>query len=582
MILQALTEYYERVATEGDTALAPFGFERKEVPFLVVLSADGNFKGLEDTREGHGKKKRGREFVVPQAEKRTVAVNANLLWDNPGYVFGVDTKENPERAERQHEAFIAAIEALGPEARQDAGIRSVLSFLRHGGFEPIFQHPNWPEVAASTNANLSFRLEGEQQLVCQRPAVRRAVAAAAGAGDEAGEEQRCLITGEPDRVARLHTAIKGVWGAQTSGANIVSFNSPAYESYGRTQGYNAPVGERAAFAYTTALNHLLRSDSPQRLQIGDSSTVFWAEHQHPLETAITAFFDEPPKDDPAKGAEAVKSLYQAPWSGSEAATRGGDDTRFYVLGLAPNASRIAVRFWHQSTVAELSERLRQHFEDLRIAHASFELDVLPLWRLLAATAVLGKTENVRPNLAGAFVQSILSGARYPREMLRATTQRNRAEQDVTYARAALIKGWLNREARHTPSSPEPEVSVSLDRDNPNSAYRLGRLFAVLERVQEAANPGLNATIRDRYYGAASTTPVVVFPRLLKLANHHLSKLDSAGLRIFFEREMGEVIGGVAEFPSLLSLEDQGRFSIGYYHQRQHFFTKKDTEQGAAA
>jgi CRISPR-associated protein Csd1 len=578
MILQALAEYYERKTSEGDAALAPPGFERKQIPFLVVLDREGNFVDLEDTRQGEGRKKRGREFTVPQAGKRTVAVTANLLWDNPAYVFGIDVKGNPERARQQHEAFVAAIQALGP-TREDAGTNAVLTFLQRGDFQSVFEHPNWPEVEASLNANLSFRLQGEQQLVCQRPAVRRALQKGSAAAE--ADEQCCLVTGEPDRVARLHASIKGVWGAQTAGANIVSFNEPAYNSYGRTQGYNAPVGEQAAFAYTTALNHLLRSDSPQRMQVGDASTVFWAEHQHPMETAITAFFGEPPKDDPARGTEAVKALYGSPWSGQEP-IRTDDETRFYVLGLAPNASRIAIRFWNVCTVGKLAVHFRRHFEDLRIGHARFEPDVLPLWRLLASTAVLGKTENVRPNLAGEFMQSILNGARYPRELLSAAVQRNRAEQDVNYARAALIKGWLAREARHTTPSLEPEVSVSLDRQNLNPAYRLGRLFAVLERVQEAANPGLNATIRDRYYGAASTTPVVVFPRLLKLANHHLSKLDNAGLRIFYEREMGEVIGGIADFPSLLSLPDQGRFSIGYYHQRQDFFTKKDTEHGAAA
>jgi CRISPR-associated protein Csd1 len=579
MILQALVDYYERKAGEDDAEVAPFGFARKEIPFLIVLDSEGNFVDLEDTRQSEGRKKRGREFTVPQAEKRTVAVKSNLLWDNPGYVFGIDTKGKPERARQQQDAFMEAVRDLLGRVGDDPGVHAVLTFLESEDFQPVFDHPNWPEVEASTNANLSFRLEGERQLVCQRAAVRRAIPAMTTASG--AEVERCLVTGDADPVARLHPSIKGVWGAQTAGANIVSFNLGAFNSRGRSQGYNAPVGERAAFAYTTALNHLLRSDSPQRLQVGDTSTVAWAAEATPLETAFTAFFNEPPKDNPARGTEAVKALYGSPWSGQEP-IREDDDTRFYVLGLAPNASRIAIRFWQESTVGELAVRFRQHFESLRITHGPRDLDILPLWRLLASTAVQGDSKNVRPNLAGAFMQSILNGTPYPRELLSAAVQRNRAEQDVSYTRAALIKACLMRFTRGSSPPLEPEITVSLDRSNPHSAYRLGRLFAVLERVQEAANLGLNATIRDRYYGAASSTPVIVFPRLLKLSNHHLAKLDNPGLRVFYEKEIGEIMSEIADFPSLLSLEDQGRFSIGYYHQRQHFFTKKDSKQGAAA
>jgi CRISPR-associated protein Csd1 len=573
MILQALAEYYARVASTDDASVAPPGFERKEIPFVVVIDREGRFSDLEDTRTGEGKRKRGRMYAVPQAVKRTVAIAPNLLWDNPTYVFGVDAKGKPERAVRQHAEFVAGVRKVA-RAAADEGTRAVLDFLERGEFHEVFAHPSWKELE-ETGANVSFRLDADAELVCQREAVRKALTADSSDG---GASEPCMVTGEPGPVARLHAAIKGVWGAQTSGANIVSFNLDAFGSHGRKQGFNAPVGMGTAFAYTTALNHLLRRDSPQRMQVGDASTVFWAERAVPLETAITRLFDEPPKDDPHRNTEALRVLYDAPLRGT-APEAGGADTRFYVLGLAPNASRIAVRFWLVSTVAELSIRIRQHFDDLRIIHAPFEPEMLSLFRLLVSTAAIGKPENIRPNLAAEFLRAALDGTAYPRELLGAAVQRIRAEREVTYPRAALLKACLVREGRANPHNTEPEVDVALDDNNPNTAYRLGRLFAVLERTQEEANPGLNATIRDRYFGAAASTPVTVFPRLLKLNTHHVSKLENRGRAVNLEKLIGRIIDGIDEFPALLSLQDQGRFSIGYYHQRQDLFPRKDDATG---
>jgi len=585
MILQRLAEYYDRKQAEGGTELPPAGFDRKEIPFVIVVDADGAFAGLDDTRGGEGKKKRGRTFAVPQAEKRTVAVAANLLWDNATYVLGVDTKGNAGRAAIQHAAFVAAVRAAAA-ASGDEGARAVLAFLERGDFSALFAHPVWPEVTGADN--LSFRLRGDTGLVCQRPAVRALVAGGETEGEGSDEDAAvCLVTGRSARPARLHPSIKGVWGAQTAGANIVSFNLDAFNSHGRKQGFNAPVSEEAAFAYTTALNWLLRPDSPQRMQVADSSAVFWAQRQSLMETAITAFFSEPPKDDPDRNADAVRALLDAPRTGSYTFDQE-DENRFYVLGLAPNAARIAVRFWYPTTVAQLAERIRRHFEDVRIVHGPRDPEVLSLFRLLVSTAVLGKAENIRPNLAGATFLAILQGAPYPRELLTAAVQRCRAERDVTYPRAALIKACLIRSTTTESSPPTTEVSVSLDESNTNVGYRLGRLFAVLERIQEESNRSgaprasggeskdevarrLNATIRDRYFGAASSTPVTVFPRLIKLSTHHLAKFENRKLAGYREKLVGEIIDEISEFPALLNLTDQGRFSIGYYHQRQDFF-----------
>ncbi|HUV69231.1 MAG TPA: type I-C CRISPR-associated protein Cas8c/Csd1 [Terracidiphilus sp.] len=565
MILQALNEYYQRKARMPDSDLAPPGFEHKGIPFLVVLSAKGEFAGLDDTREGEGKKKVPKSFLVPQSVKRAVNILPNLLWDNSGYVFGIDSKGKPERAREQHLAFVEAVRARFAQT-DDAGIWAVLAFLERGDFIKVFEHPLWTEILES-GANLTFRLEGDTCPVCERKAVTDALTAADAIVSD--EKALCLVTGEEDVIERLHASVKGVWGAQSVGANIVSFNLDAFSSYGKSQGGNAPVGKRAVFAYTTALNHLLAKGSKQRIQVGDASTVFWAATPgHPMEEMFPGLFGEPDKDNPDLGTSAVAALLNTPKTGAGSFDK--DDTRFYVLGLAPNAARIAVRFWHVKTVGELAVNIRRHFEDLRIAHAPHEPETLSLFRLLVSTATLGKAENIPPSLNGDVMRSVIENLPYPRTLLSGAIRRIRAEQEITYPRAAIIKACINR------YSGKEELKVSLDENNTNTAYRLGRLFAVLERLQERASPNLNATIRDRYYGAASSTPVTVFSTLLKLKNHHLAKLDNKGEAVNYEKLLGQIMDGIADFPAHLDLQDQGRFAIGYYHQRQAFFTKSES------
>lgn len=561
MILQALCDYYERKPD-----LPRLGFETKAIPFVIELNHDGQLVQIEDTRYTEGKKKIARNFLMPQGVKKTSGVAANLLWDNAEYVLGVTSSGKPDRVQEQHTAFQVKLDALADKT-DDAGLKAVRIFLKAPDRVGLEADPLWPEIL-ETNPVMTFRLNGDLELVCQRLAVRTVLE---DAGTDA-EEITCLISGEPDGFERLHTAIKGVWGAQTSGANIVSFNKDAFNSFGKEQGANAPVGKRAAFAYTTSLNYLLSKESTQRIQIGDASTVFWSEKHTDFEDSFADLFDEPPKDDPAKQTRAVEALFKAPQTGS--LSDEGGKTRFYVLGLAPNAARISVRFWQVGTVAEMSARICQHFEDLEIIHASFEKPYLSLFRLLVSTATQGKSENIPPNLAGEFMRAILAGLPYPQTLLQAAVRRIRAEREVTYPRAALIKACLSRQARYSSALQKKEVAVSLDDSNTNPGYRIGRLFAALEKVQEeAVNP--SATIRDRFYGAASSTPVTVFANLMKLKNHHLAKLED-GRKRYFEKLIGQIMSDINDFPPHLSLADQGRFAIGYYHQRQAFFTKSES------
>ncbi len=574
MILQALSDYYWRKAATGPAnQLPPEGFELKEIPFVLVLDQDGSLVQIEDTREVEGKRKVGRRFLVPQGVKRTSGVAANLLWDTAEHVLGIVIRGKQDRVAEQHQAFRERLSsALGALDGSDAGVLAVMRFLEHErDLDALAAHDAWVEIR-DANANLSFRLHGDDVLVCQRPDV---VAALQARGDErAGPQAICLVTGKTDHLERLHPAIKGIWGAQTSGANIVSFNLDAFNSYGKEQGANAPVGSRSTFAYTTALNHLLRRDSSQRLQVGDATTVFWAERQSELETGIVDIFGEPPKDDPDRNTRAVRGLYRSIESGGLAADWGA--TRFYVLGLAPNAARIAVRFWSVSTVAELAGRIRKHFDDLEIAKPTWAPPYPSLFRLLNVTAVQGKADNVHPNLAGDLMRSILAGLPYPATLLQATVRRCRAERDITPLLAALIKACLNRETHSRNPILKEILKVSLDPDNPSIGYRLGRLFATLEKIQEEANPGINATIRDRFYGSASSTPVSVFANLMRLKNHHLAKLENRGRVVNFERLIGEILSEIGDFPSLLPLSDQGRFAVGYYHQRQDFYSKSNS------
>ncbi|MCK6426530.1 MAG: type I-C CRISPR-associated protein Cas8c/Csd1 [Burkholderiaceae bacterium] len=600
MILQALHAYYLRKMRDPDPArrLPAAGLEEKEMPFILELAADGRLIGISDTRTQEGKKKVARRFQVPQGVKRASGIAANLLWDSAEYVLALPDVKKLSAAEAKgsasdyrarlvdmQQAFSQRVTDLLTVASDDSGLAAVVAFLESSPGDAVSSHPLGREIA-ETNPLLSFRLTSEDpvDLVCQRPAVVAAITASSGttssAEDGPAQGLPCLITGTAGEPERLHSAIKGVWGAQTSGANIVSFNLDAFRSFGKEQGANAPVSPAAAFAYTTALNHLLAKGSPQRMQVGDASTVFWAqsEEDSDFENAFAAFFNDQ-HDDPDAHTAQVRALLGSVHSGRFGGAGGTTgDRRFFVLGLAPNAARISIRFWHAAPLAEVGERIQRWFDELDIVRGPKDPAYPSLFRLLTAVALQGKADNIPPNLGGDVMRAILSGTPFPALWLNAAVQRCRAEQRVTHLRAAAIKACL---LRGHPLSPQEDPKAMLDRDNPNAAYRLGRLFAVLEKIQEEANPGLNATIRERYYGAASSTPVAVFTTLLRLKNHHLAKLTNRGRATNFEKLIGEITGGIADFPLHLPLPEQGRFALGYYHQRQDFFTKHEAAETSA-
>ena len=571
MILHALNAYYER-----SEELPRTGWIRRGVDYIVVLDANGNCTHIEPAGEMKKGKTAPREMLVPaigkQAMKHTNSgKDANLLWDNASFSLGSGKKGAQKLA-----SFLDTLRYWLKECSQDAGVKAVERFCESLQTNPdslgdLLKRFQLDEEFSKRDPVLVFRLVDDIEEVHARAAVRATYEKQLTLDDPNPVIGNCLITGKRSvPIASNEIVIKNVWGGQPAGANIISFNKRSFESYGKRErnGENAPISKEVSFAYTTALNHLLTSR--QRIQVGDASTVFWAEQANDLETALPDLFGEPPKDDPNRGTDALKVLYQAVQAGKF--TKGSANDHFHVLGLAPNAARIAIRFWETASALDLAKRIARHFDDIKIARAPHDPEHLSLFRLLTSLAVQGKADNIPPNVGGEVMRAILEGLPYPASLLNLAVQRCRAEQKPTYPRAAVIKASLNRVIRRTHN--EKEFMVMLDPTNTHPAYLLGRLFATLEKIQEEASPGLNATIRDRYYGAASSTPVAVFTTLLRLHNHHLGKLNK-GRAVQMERLVGEIMGGLDDFPRILTLPDQGRFALGYYHQRQAFFTKSD-------
>ncbi len=578
MILQALAAYYDRLAAEG--ALQATGFQEKEIPWVIELDADGQFIAL--LRTG-GEDGRGRKFVVPAEVKKSVNIAANLLWDNPEYALGLPrpglNEKQKAKVPQRHAAFIERIRDLPEVARRDPAVRAVLSYLEKRELTALQSSDGWAELA-ERGGNVSFRLTGDDCLVCERPVVHAAVAEDVSAPQSNEKSEWCLVTGRRAPPTRLHPSIKGVRGAQSSGASLVSFNLDAFTSHGWSQGANAPVSAAATHAYATALNHLLgRGNQRHRLVEGDTTFVFWAAAKTAVEDRFAHLLGTYGATEHESDGTPVRETLESARKGLRPSL--DDDTPFYVLGLAPNAARLAVRLWHEGTVAGLARNFLRHFDDLEIVGLSDENDVPSLWRLIGAASPGGDPKKLQDNLRGQLVAgmiaSILDRLPYPATLLARTVARCRTERSVWPVRAGLIKASLNRRFL------AKEVSMSLDRDEIDTGYRLGRLFAVLEGIQRTQGE-TNVTIRDRFFGAMMTAPRSVFPQLMQLKNAHLKKLrrDKPGLAVWFDRQIDEIlepIGSHEAMPAALSLEEQGRFILGYHHQRS--FRSGSTEVDVA-
>ena len=567
MILQALARYYDDLLQQGKIS-AP-GWTKVKISYALDIGLDGQLKQVIPTRQDEtvGKKtvQRPQEMVLPAPIKKTSGASSNFLWENSGYLLGIKQKEEPQRslkcfetARELHHALLDGVDS--PNAK------AILRFFDSWQPEEAAQHPmlsgELDEITAG--GNLVFRIEGTYPQEDSR--IREAWDKARNSSSKDAVKMQCLITGQEDEIVAVHPSIKGVRDAQSSGAALVSFNAPAFCSYGHEQNYNAPVGKHAAFAYTAALNHLL-SDRNSVQHIGDTTVVCWAEgaeeaYQNLAQFAL--FGQEMPGLTDNDLRAALKRLA----NGLPCDDLGVDPKRpFYVLGLAPNAARLSVRFFLHDSFGKLMKNVNDHYDRMEIVRPSFDKqEILPLWLMLRETVNLNSRDKApSPAMAGATVRAVFSGGPYPASLLEAVMLRIRAESSVTHGRAAIIKAYYLKNPHS--DCPKEVLTVSLNKASNNPAYVLGRLFSIYENVQQAANRGIKATIKDKYFNSAAAMPASIFPVLNNLYQKHLRKL-SPGLRKYFDNQVVELKSKLGEsYPVRMTLAQQGAFDLGYYHQR---------------
>lgn len=598
MLLHALNQLYERLEQDPAYQIAPPGYSLQKIGFCVLLRSDGSLVDIQDLRIQEGKKLAPVQKLVPgQTKPSGAGLNPCFLWDNTKYLLGYDNKATDDNQDKD-KLRKRALETWGAFVEKHLSLEQVIA---HPDFSAVCRFlklwqpdraENFEFLSKMNNYGL-FRIQGQQRFVHELPEARAWWASQAKTSTDETEETSkkkntkdqpveglCLVSGERAILARLHKPkIKGVVGGKSE-VSLVSFNDDAYRSYGLDKSYNAPVSEEVAFKYGTALNALL--DGPMqtkhRQRLGDATVAFWTEKPSLVEDVFAQYFSTTgPSQDTDTNAqdEALRQkleiFLRALRDGREAFGTLGDDveqTKFFLLALSPNAARVSVRFFFQSGLGEVLDHLRQHQQDLHIEGGGKDKDaegkerLIPAWLILAQTA--RESKEVAPLLSGGLLRAILTGAPYPQALFSGVLRRIRAEREIRFEKASIIKAVLNRNYNK-------EVSVSLDVNRPDPAYRLGRLFAVLEKTQkDALGQNLNSTIRDRFYSSASATPQTVFPRLLRTYQHHLAKLEG-GFRVNREKLMQQVLETMENFPAQLNLEDQGLFAIGYYHQTQDFY-----------
>ena len=579
MILQALAKHYENLAAEGKVSKE--GWCEAKVSYAIELMPDGKVKGFISlkTEEERGKKKVwvSTTRMVPQMVTRSSGVSSNFLCDNSKYMLGFDKDGSSKRV---LECFQAAKEKHLELLEQAEGemAASIKAFFETWNPEKEEEKLKESEIweALTDGGNLIFYMNGceaqedeeikelwnEKQNSCD--------------GEEGGNTGICLVTGKKAEISRIHRTIKGVPGAQSSGAALVSFNAPAFESYGKEQSYNAPVGKYAEFAYTTALNYLL-SQRNYTFQLGDTMVVYWAENGQKAYQDVFSFALVPTVDN----RETIREIFDC--IKKEQPIKVDDiemdsEQRFYILGLAPNAARLSVRFFYQDSFGKILEHISEHYERMKIVQPSWETrEYMSIRDMLMETVNQNsRDKSPIPNMAAMVMQAVLSGGRYPASLYTDTLIRIRADQGerkLSWGRTAILKAYLIKNTNWK----EGVNYMGLNKENSEQPYLLGRLFAVLEFIQKDTNPGIKATIRDRYFNSACATPASVFPILIKLMNSHIKKLerDNLGAKISYENQLTEIMGKLDEFPRRLTLEEQGKFDLGYYHQVQDKYTKRE-------
>lgn len=572
MILKALYDYYHRCGNE----LAPFGLEYKEIAFIIVIDKNGNFLRFEDRRTD---KKSAQKFLVRKSVGRSSAPVANYLYDNSQYVLGYSNKNGMDGMHKYFDTFKTKIAEIYGLFQDNTAICAVNAFYQKEPsdiIETIKADPLWEDINKNLDkkySTFSFLIEGDTEIVASKRDLIKP-----GNTDNELDGKLCLITGKHSKTVEVTSATM-IPGSQAT-AKLVSFQvNSGYDSYGKTKGNNAPISEEAEFAYSTALNHMLRSGSHNKFMIGNRTFLFWAsstsEAAQASENSVFALFgrNDEANDDPNRRIEYVKHTFMSIYNGILTANC---DDRFYILGLAPNAARIAVTYWCELPLRKFAGQISRHFDDMDIIDSRKEKKPYTgLHSILGCITFSGKSSDVTPNLPDPVVKSIFQGTPYPEALFQSCIRRIRAEVSKEYSpvntiRAAIIKAYLIRRKENN----HKQINYMLDKDNHNQGYLCGRLFAVLENLQYAANK--QDSIRSSYMNAASSTPSAVFSTLLKLSNSHYSKLakTNKGLAIFFDSQKAEIISAIKDFPKTLGLSDQGRFFLGYYHQKNY---KDNTE-----
>ena len=584
MILQALTQYYEDLLRLGKINRP--GWSKQKLNYSLLLSEEGELLQLlhlqQEVQRGNKTVLGPQEMWVPSPVKRSSGIRPNFLCDTSSYLLGVDGKG---KADRSIDCF-AASKALHLHLLREVDspiARAIVRFFEHWDPSQAASHPalqeDWEELLKG--GNLTFSLD--KLFAAQDPAIADAWTRHYEDSSDDAEPIRCLVTGQPGTLARLHPSIKGVAGAQSSGASLVSFNAPAFCSFEHEQGANAPVSDYAAFAYTTALNTLL-ADRNRVSRVGDTTILCWAaggESAYQDCFLMSIFNDSYTENDILNTLHHLSKGESIQWGD----TRLSPDTRFYVLGLAPNAARLSVRFFWQNSFGALARNLERHYQRLEIIRPSFDkFPTLPIWRLVLETVRKappgGRAPEPHPRLAGDLLLAVLNDTLYPATLLNGVELRIRAERSVSRGQAAILKAYYTKYLEQfQPDSPMKEaLTVQLNEQTNYLPYLLGRLFAVLEGLQQSANPGINTTIKDRYFNSASATPAIVFPQLINLAQKHLNKLDG-GLAVYYDKQITELSSRITQtLPTRMSLAEQSAFQLGYYHETQRRYTAKTNKE----